>query len=201
METALPSMATEAPPTEKKNDGRRRRPQPVAKHSPLLPKPILPRRRSITSRSPACSNPTAGWADTRSFKSSARAAWARFIWPKQVSLDRNVAVKILSPQLAADPTFVARFTREAYAAAQLTHHNIVQIYDIGEDRDVHFFSMEFVEGQTLHGTVKKHGRLDPEAAVGYVLQAAPRAEIHATTTRWSIVTSSPKTSCSTTRAW
>ncbi len=91
---------------------------------------------------------------------------------RQGSLDRNVAVKILSPELAQDPSFVARFTREAYAAAQLTHHNIVQIHDIGEENDIHYFSMEFVEGQTLSSTVKQAKHLDPEAAVGYVLQAA-----------------------------
>jgi serine/threonine protein kinase len=91
---------------------------------------------------------------------------------RQVSLDRNVAVKVLAPQLGRDPTFVARFTREAYAAAQLTHHNIVQIHDIGEEKEIRYFSMEFVPGQTLGGVVKKAGRLEPEAAVGYVLQAA-----------------------------
>lgn len=97
---------------------------------------------------------------------------------KQLSLDRNVALKTLAPTLAADPSFVARFTREAYAAAQLTHHNVVQIYDIGIGKDtraksdVHFFSMEYVEGHSLSTTVGKTGRLDPEVAAGYVLQAA-----------------------------
>ncbi len=91
---------------------------------------------------------------------------------RQMSLDRNVAVKVLSPALAEDAGFVARFTREAYAAAQLAHHNVVQVYDIGEDAGRHFYSMEFVEGQTLSGLVAKDGKLDPEAAVGYTLQAA-----------------------------
>ena len=91
---------------------------------------------------------------------------------RQLSLDRKVAVKILNPQLAQDPVFIARFTREAYAAAQLSHHNIVQIHDIGEDRTTQFFSMEFVEGQTLASAVREAGRLDPETAVIYVLQAA-----------------------------
>jgi hypothetical protein len=91
---------------------------------------------------------------------------------RQVSLDRNVALKVLSPSLAKDPQFVARFAREAYAAAQLTHHNVVQIHDIGVDRDVNFFSMEFVDGQTLGRLVQDDGKVDPEVAVGYVLQAA-----------------------------
>lgn len=91
---------------------------------------------------------------------------------RQVSLDRNVAVKVLRENLSRDPRFVSRFTKEAYAAAQLTHHNVVQIHDIGEQRDKHFFSMEFVEGETLAGLVEREGKLDPEVAVGYVLQAA-----------------------------
>ena len=91
---------------------------------------------------------------------------------RQLSLDRNVAMKVLLEQLAEDPQFIARFTREAYAAAQLTHHNMVQIHDIGAQRRTHFFSMEFVEGQTLAALVREKGRIDPEVAVGYVLQAA-----------------------------
>jgi serine/threonine protein kinase len=91
---------------------------------------------------------------------------------RQISLDRNVALKVLAPSLAGDPQFVARFTREAYAAAQLTHHNIVQIHDIGAERDTHYFSMEFVQGHTLSNVVHEAGKLDAETAAGYVLQAA-----------------------------
>jgi serine/threonine protein kinase len=91
---------------------------------------------------------------------------------RQMSLDRNVALKVMKPELAHDPTFVARFTREAYAAAQLAHHNVVQIFDIGADHDTHFYSMEFVPGQSLSGLLEKHGKLDPELAAGYILQAA-----------------------------
>ena len=91
---------------------------------------------------------------------------------RQNSLDRNVAVKTLHPRLADNPQLVARFTREAYAAAQLTHHNIVQIYDIGQERGTNFFSMEFVHGQTLQSVLEKSHKLDVETGVGYVLQAA-----------------------------
>jgi serine/threonine protein kinase len=91
---------------------------------------------------------------------------------RQLSLDRKVALKVMHKKLADDPNFVARFTREAYAAAQLTHHNVIQIYDIGEEKGTHFFSMEFVAGQSLMEVVKEKGKLDPEVAVGYVLQAA-----------------------------
>ena len=91
---------------------------------------------------------------------------------RQLSLNRKVALKVMHPQIAQNPSFVARFTREAYAAAQLTHHNVVQIYDIGEDKGQHFFSMEFVPGRSLMDLVREQGRLAPEAAVGYILQAA-----------------------------
>jgi serine/threonine protein kinase len=91
---------------------------------------------------------------------------------RQLSLDRSVALKIMSKRWATDPVFVARFTREAFAAAQLSHPNIVQIHDIGEVDGSRFFSMEFVNGVSLADVVKKQGKLDPEVAVGYVLQAA-----------------------------
>lgn len=91
---------------------------------------------------------------------------------RQLSLDRNVALKVMSKRWATDPVFVARFTREAYAAAQLSHPNIVQIHDIGEANGTRFFSMEYVPGKTLADVVKLRGKLDPESAVGYILQAA-----------------------------
>jgi hypothetical protein len=91
---------------------------------------------------------------------------------RQLSLDRDVALKVMHPSLAKDPQFVARFTREAYAAAQLTHHNVVQIHDIGAEGEVHYFSMEFVGGRTLGEMVEKEGKLDADVAAGYALQAA-----------------------------
>lgn len=91
---------------------------------------------------------------------------------KQVSLDRLVALKTIRGRVANNPVSLARFTREAYAAAQLTHHNVVQIYDFGEDSGRHFFSMEWVRGGSLDGFVREKGALDPKLAGGYILQAA-----------------------------
>ncbi len=91
---------------------------------------------------------------------------------RQISLDRNVAVKTMNPEWANDPNFVARFTREAYAAAQLNHHNVVQIYDIGAEQSTNFFSMEFVDGRSLGDLLKEKGQIDCEEAAGYILQAA-----------------------------
>lgn len=90
----------------------------------------------------------------------------------QISLDRDVAIKILKPSLTKNPSFISRFVREAYAAAQLVHHNVVQIYDIGSQGDVHYFSMELVKGDSLAGVVKRQRRLDCDTAAGYILQAA-----------------------------
>ncbi len=91
---------------------------------------------------------------------------------RQVSLDRDVALKVMHANWASDPVFLARFTREAYAAAQLNHHNVVQIYDVGSDAGVSFFSMEFVEGKSLGQVLLKSRTVEPAVAVGYVIQAA-----------------------------
>jgi len=90
----------------------------------------------------------------------------------QQKLDRSVALKVLSRGLADDEKYIVRFRREARSAARLTHHNIVQIYDVGEQEGIHFFSMEFVQGETLLDRLKKKKVLDPEEAGEYVLQAA-----------------------------
>ena len=105
-------------------------------------------------------------------KELGRGAMGAVYLAKQLSLDRDVALKTIQAKWADNPTFIARFTREAYAAAQLTHHNVVQIYDLGQEGETNFFSMEFVRGESLDEIVKKQGHLDPEVAVGYILQAA-----------------------------
>src|SRR4051812_8800603 len=64
-------------------------------------------------------------------------------------LDRPVALKVLFPQFATDPAFVERFRREAQAAANLNHPNIVSVYDWGGENGTYFIVMELVEGRTL----------------------------------------------------
>ena len=91
---------------------------------------------------------------------------------KQISLDRLVALKTIRGRLAENPASLARFTREAYAAAQLTHHNVVQIYDFGEDAGLHFFSMEWVRGGPLAHLIRDKGRLETRLAASYAVQAA-----------------------------
>ncbi|MBI1785774.1 serine/threonine protein kinase [Candidatus Sumerlaeota bacterium] len=91
---------------------------------------------------------------------------------RQISLDRKVALKVLPSRLAGNPEFLMRFTREALSAAQLSHHNIVQVHDVGSDKNVHFISMEYVEGKNLGDMVREDGKLDIETAAGFILQAA-----------------------------
>src|SRR5205085_2896875 len=81
----------------------------------------------------------------RLVKELGRGAMGAVYLARQLSLDRNVALKVIQSRLSDDPVFISRFTREAYAAAQLTHHNIVQVYDLGADKDINYFSMEFVD--------------------------------------------------------
>jgi serine/threonine-protein kinase len=80
-------------------------------------------------------------------------------------LGRTVAVKVLSPQFAGDDQFVARFRREAQAAAGLNHPNIVSVFDTGDQGDVHYIVMEYVEGRTLRDAIRQEGPLHPERAV------------------------------------
>lgn len=93
-------------------------------------------------------------------------------------LGREVALKILHPDLAAKPNMLERFRREARAAAKLRHENIVAIYDVGKEADTHFLAMEFVEGVDLHEHIAGKGRLRAEEARQILIQAA-RALDHA----------------------
>jgi len=79
-------------------------------------------------------------------------------------LGRQVAVKVLSKQFAADASFVERFRREAQAAASLSHPNVVGVYDTGSDGNVHYIVMEYVQGRTLADIIRAEGPLLPERA-------------------------------------
>ena len=84
---------------------------------------------------------------------------------RQTVLRRTVAVKTLQPSLAADPEFVARFHNEAVAAAALNHPNLVQVYSAGCTDGIHWFAMEFVDGETIQARLKRLGKLEPTEAV------------------------------------
>ncbi len=85
------------------------------------------------------------------------------------AIDRNtghsVAVKVLKPEFNRDAEFVSRFQREAEAASKMTHHNIVNLLDVGMDGDNRYLIMEYVKGQTLKEVIQQSGRLRPATAV------------------------------------
>ena len=86
---------------------------------------------------------------------------------RQTRLDRMVALKVLSPQLSKDPDFVARFNREAKAMAALSHAGIVQVFDFGQEADLCFLVMEYVDGLSLRQLMKDR-KLAPEEALKIV---------------------------------
>src|SRR2546423_7725721 len=79
-------------------------------------------------------------------------------------LDRPVALKMLFPELSVDRNFVERFRREAQAAANLSHPNIVSVYDWGEEESTYFIVMEFVDGVPLSTLLRAEGPLLPDRA-------------------------------------
>ncbi|RJP28463.1 MAG: Stk1 family PASTA domain-containing Ser/Thr kinase [Actinobacteria bacterium] len=79
-------------------------------------------------------------------------------------LNREVAVKVLHAQYASDPAFIQRFRQEAQSAANLNHPNIVNIYDWGNEGDLYYIVMEYVEGRDLKEILRSEGRLLPERA-------------------------------------
>ena len=89
-----------------------------------------------------------------------------------VILDRNVAVKILRGDLATDEKFVRRFQREALSASSLSHPNIVEVYDVGEDNGLYYIVMEYIEGRHLKQLLKKRGKLTITEAVDIMMQLA-----------------------------
>jgi serine/threonine-protein kinase len=98
-------------------------------------------------------------------------------------LERDVALKIMRPDLARDENFVSRFRREARSAARLSHPNVVGVFDQGSDNGHVFLAMELVTGKTLRDVVRDEGPLTPRAALDIIepvleaLDAAHRAGI------------------------
>jgi eukaryotic-like serine/threonine-protein kinase len=95
----------------------------------------------------------------------ARGGMASVYLATDTRLDRRVAVKVMHPGLADDPEFVARFNREARAAAGLNHPDIVAVYDQGTDDGHPFLVMEYVPGATLRLVLRERGRLSPAEAL------------------------------------
>jgi serine/threonine-protein kinase len=91
---------------------------------------------------------------------------------RDLLLDRKVAIKVLFPEFAVDPTFVERFRREAQAAANLNHPNIVNVYDWGKYQGTYFIAMEYVQGRTLAEILKANKQLTSKQAAEIASEVA-----------------------------
>ena len=91
---------------------------------------------------------------------------------KDKSLNRIVAVKVLRPEFGDDEDFLKKFRREAEAIASVSHPNIVSIYDVGEDRNVNYIVMEFIDGKNLKDIIRSEGILDEYTALEITKQIA-----------------------------
>ena len=102
----------------------------------------------------------------------ARGGMAQVYRARDTKLGRFVALKVLFPELSIDRTFVERFRREAQAAANLSHHNIVAVYDWGEDDGTYFIVMELITGTSLATTLRAEGTMSATRAATIGAQVA-----------------------------
>ncbi len=102
----------------------------------------------------------------------ARGGMAEVYLARDRLLDRPVAIKVLFPEFAVDPSFVERFRREAQAAANLTHASIVGVFDWGSYESTYFIVMEYVRGRALSEILRAEGRLDPHQAADLIVDIA-----------------------------
>ena len=91
---------------------------------------------------------------------------------KQLSLDRDVAIKVLPKRLSENPDYVERFYREGRAAAKLNHNNIVQAIDVGSAGAYHYFVMEYVEGKTVYDDITSNSVYPEDSAIKIIMQIA-----------------------------
>ena len=91
-------------------------------------------------------------------------------------LNRYVAIKVLKAEYSSDKNFVSKFRNEAQSAAGLSHPNIVNVYDVGEDNGLYYIVMELVEGITLKRFIERKGHLEIKEAVGISIQIAQGME-------------------------
>jgi eukaryotic-like serine/threonine-protein kinase len=85
-------------------------------------------------------------------------------------LDRNVALKLIRPELAKNPEILRRFKQELILARQITHKNVIRIFDLGQFGHIKFITMDFVEGQDLRHLLKDKGKFPPQEAARIMLQ-------------------------------
>ncbi|WP_077622066.1 Stk1 family PASTA domain-containing Ser/Thr kinase [Sediminibacillus massiliensis] len=91
---------------------------------------------------------------------------------RDIILDRDVAIKVLRLEYANDEEFIARFHREAHSATSLSHPNIVNIYDVGEEEGIYYMVMEYVDGLTLKQYIQTYGPIEVEESLDIMKQVA-----------------------------
>ena len=89
---------------------------------------------------------------------------------KDYAVDRFVALKVIRSEVANHPEILQRFKQELILARQITHKNVIRIFDIGEANGIKFISMDFVEGRDLKSLIREKGKFDPEEAKNIVVQ-------------------------------
>ena len=91
-------------------------------------------------------------------------------------LNRNVAIKVLKQEFNSDKNFISKFKAEAQAAAGLCHPNIVNIYDVGDEEDIHYIVMELIDGITLKKYIMQKGKLEIKESIDIAMQIAQGIE-------------------------
>jgi eukaryotic-like serine/threonine-protein kinase len=104
-----------------------------------------------------------------------KAAWA-LCKARDTELDRLVAIKLIRPDLARNPEILRRFKQELILAREVTHRNVIRIFDLGQAGGVKFITMQFVEGHDLRAHLREKGKLSPEEAVRIISQVCRALE-------------------------
>jgi serine/threonine protein kinase len=91
---------------------------------------------------------------------------------RDTELERLVALKLIRPELASHPEILRRFKQELILAREVTHRNVIRIFDLGQAQGIKFITMEYVEGRDLKGLIHEKGKFTAEEAVPIVLQIA-----------------------------
>ena len=123
--------------------------------------------------SPAANPSPSEIGDYRILREIGRGGMGVVYEAEQISLGRRVALKVLPRQVSGDRSVQERFRREARAAARLHHTNIVPVFEVGHDRDVRFYAMQFIQGQGLDTVitelraVRDRTRSEPRGSVGF----------------------------------
>ena len=122
-----------------------------------------------------------------------RGGMAAVFLAHEISLDRKVAIKVMSPGLLMDEGMAERFRREAITIAHLQHPNIVSVYSVRQAEGLHFFVMRNIRGRSLEQVIQQAGSL-PIPIVRSILFQVGRRSAMPTGPGWFIATSSPRTS-------